>query len=813
MKILFIAPHLSTGGAPQYLLKKIHELNSDHDIYCIEYENVTGGVLIVQRSQIETILGSRLITLGENKEQLLEYITNISPDVIHFEEMPEYFCNDNLAKKIYVSNRKYKIIETSHDSSFDPAKKLYFPDRFIFVSEFQRKLFSSLNLPSDVVEYPIVYKTKTDRTQALQSLGLDPNKTHFLNVGLFTSRKNQAEIIEYARKLENENVQFHFVGNQADNFKWYWEPLMKNFPSNCKWWGERKDVDTFYNAMDVFLFTSKGTEHDKETNPLVVREAIGWNIPILMYNLPVYCGMYDKYKNITWMSNIFEENIHIIKSKFIKNNMFNIQIEDFENKLNFTYLEGNVPLKNVLVSVKDRDSKVCIFAYNYDLLLPNSSFWIIPLPKTMYDFKNNEEFGGFLIQIFSDETMVYEHDIKYRNVNIEKPILEFSDNDPTFINYNEFFVQKIYDKYNIENFNTCIDIGANVGLFTKYLKLKNCKNVYCFEPNSKALVSLKRNVESEPGVKIFERGISSKNEKIKLYIDSSNSLVSSKYNPISNVTCEIECITLLDFISEYNISNIDIVKIDTEGMEFDLIDSYDSTIFDKVDNFLIEYHSYFFQDGESKLTALINKLEANKYLVSRDHKYNIIFASKTKKKMNTLENIRINHNINTDKNTTHAYFETYETLFSKFKDRPINLIEVGVYNGGSLKLWKEYFHRDSKIYGVDVNLSQINKDYIDARNTVLIEKNAYYIDNTFLSPIGFDIAIDDGSHWLQDQVKFFEAFKDRLNVGGVLIIEDIQPDGYDYFKNLTDNLHIGELIDLRHIKNRYDDILFVYKKD
>ena len=199
LKVLFITPHLSTGGGPQYLLKKIQELNNDCDIYCIEYADITGGVLVVQRNQVKDILGNKLITLGENKIDLITKIIAINPDIIHFEEMPEYFCNHDVAKAIYNKHRRYKIIETSHDSSFEIQNKCFFPDHFIFVSDYQKQMFAPLNIPSDVVLYPITYKQKTDRNKALSDLNLDPNKIHFLNVGLFTSRKNQKEIIQYAK--------------------------------------------------------------------------------------------------------------------------------------------------------------------------------------------------------------------------------------------------------------------------------------------------------------------------------------------------------------------------------------------------------------------------------------------------------------------------------------------------------------------------------------------------------------------------------------------------------------------------------------
>ena len=77
---------------------------------------------------------------------------------------------------------------------------------------------------------------------------------------------------------------------------------MKDFPSNCTWWNERKDVDNFYQAADLFLFTSRGTENNKETSPLVIREAISFNLPSLIYNLPVYLGMYDKYDNVSYLN-------------------------------------------------------------------------------------------------------------------------------------------------------------------------------------------------------------------------------------------------------------------------------------------------------------------------------------------------------------------------------------------------------------------------------------------------------------------------------------------------------------------------------
>lgn len=334
-KILFIAPHLSTGGLPQFLLKKIKALINDYEINCVEYDDVTGGVLIVQRKQIQEICGKRFFTLSSNKFELLKLIDIIKPDIIHFEEMPEYFMDFNLSSKIYNKNREYFIVETSHDSSFDIKRKRVFPDKFIFVSNYQKQHLESLNVSSTVIEYPIAVKCRKNRTEGLQFLGLDENKKHVLHVGLFTPRKNQKEFIEYARSLINENVQFHCLGNKADNFKSYWEPLLENLPSNVKIWGERKDVENFYSCMDLFLFTSRGHSTDKETAPIVIKEAISYNIPSLLYNLPVYLNRYKVYDNINYLDEIsFNKNVELIKKTLGLNSNINIENEPSKKSAN-----------------------------------------------------------------------------------------------------------------------------------------------------------------------------------------------------------------------------------------------------------------------------------------------------------------------------------------------------------------------------------------------------------------------------------------------------------------------------------------------
>ncbi len=167
-KLLFIAPHLSTGGLPQYLCKKIELLKDEFNIYLIEWVDHTGGRLVVTKNKITQLVApERFYTLYEDKRQLLEIINDIQPDIIHLEEIPEFFMDSEIAKQIYNQDRNYIIVETSHDSSYNTENKQFFPDKFMFVSDWQINQYKDINIPKVLVEYPIEYIERPNREEAL----------------------------------------------------------------------------------------------------------------------------------------------------------------------------------------------------------------------------------------------------------------------------------------------------------------------------------------------------------------------------------------------------------------------------------------------------------------------------------------------------------------------------------------------------------------------------------------------------------------------------------------------------------------------
>jgi len=264
-------------------------------------------LFVVQKNKIKELC--IVHTLGEDKDELLDVIKKSKPDIVHFQEVPEHFIAVNLLQEIFDNkNRKYNIVVTTHGSLTNPDEIHFHPDRYVLVSEWSRRKFEHLGIDTDVWEYPIE-KLKYDKDAAKEELGFEKDWKHVLNVGLFTSGKNQGEIFNIARQLEKYKIKFHFVGNQAPNFESYWLPLMEHKPDNCVIWGERHDVDKFYRAADMFYFSSI-----LELNPLSVKEALSWKLPSLFRKLHTYLDTYDNHPLVTYIDDDLKKTKqHIIQ--------------------------------------------------------------------------------------------------------------------------------------------------------------------------------------------------------------------------------------------------------------------------------------------------------------------------------------------------------------------------------------------------------------------------------------------------------------------------------------------------------------------
>lgn len=183
------------------------------------------------------------------------------------------------------------------------------------------------------------------------------------------------------------------------------------------------------------------------------------------------------------------------------------------------------------------------------------------------------------------------------------------------------------------------------------------------------------------------------------------------------------------------------------------------------------------------------------------------------------------------------YFEIYERHFERFRNREVHVLEIGVWQGGSLRMWKEYFGPQARIHGVDIRPEC--KDLEEDRVKIYIGDQG---DRAFLRSLKqqiprVDILIDDGGHSMTQQIATFEELYPHVAGDGVYLCEDLHtsywkkhgggfrnPGSFiEYSKKLIDQLNawhtpdpnefeVDDITLSTHSMHYYDSILVLEKR-
>lgn len=161
-----------------------------------------------------------------------------------------------------------------------------------------------------------------------------------------------------------------------------------------------------------------------------------------------------------------------------------------------------------------------------------------------------------------------------------------------------------------------------------------------------------------------------------------------------------------------------------------------------------------------------------------------------------------------------GYFSVYDDETEYLRNKPINLLEIGVQNGGSLEVWCKYFSKAKNVIGVDIDPNCSGISFDDKRIKVIIgDSNSTSLKDELQNVCPyFDVIIDDGSHKSHDIIKTFTELIPLLSSNGVYIIEDLhcsywqnfqggveRPDSsLSFFKKLVD------VINIEHWRNGKD---------
>jgi hypothetical protein len=207
----------------------------------------------------------------------------------------------------------------------------------------------------------------------------------------------------------------------------------------------------------------------------------------------------------------------------------------------------------------------------------------------------------------------------------------------------------------------------------------------------------------------------------------------------------------------------------------------------------------------------------------------------TKPTTNLCEIMYRNYSDKSSLHKHHNYTLIYDELFSSFKNKEINMLEIGIGSinpqipsnmtggelgrvyrpGASIRGWHEYFE-DANIYCCDIDNSIINFDEKRINGFYMDQTNETSIDdvlNNILKDVSFDIIIDDGLHWFPTNCNVMHKLLPKVKSGGYYIIEDIVHSQFNYrhldMTKLNDKSY--QYIRFPNVHNSVDNNLFVVK--
>lgn len=151
----------------------------------------------------------------------------------------------------------------------------------------------------------------------------------------------------------------------------------------------------------------------------------------------------------------------------------------------------------------------------------------------------------------------------------------------------------------------------------------------------------------------------------------------------------------------------------------------------------------------------------------------------------------------------HHYLPIYDRYFSKYRGSPVRFLEIGVFKGGSLSMWRKYFGPDAIIYGIDVDESCRAYDGVNGNVRIGSQDDPDFLASVINEMGGVDIILDDGSHRMWHIKKSLEVLFPMLSMKGLYMIEDLHTaywltyggglrsryNFYVYLRGLIDDLH------------------------
>ena len=121
----------------------------------------------------------------------------------------------------------------------------------------------------------------------------------------------------------------------------------------------------------------------------------------------------------------------------------------------------------------------------------------------------------------------------------------------------------------------------------------------------------------------------------------------------------------------------------------------------------------------------------------------------------------------------HHYIPLYERYFGRFRNRAVRFLEIGVFKGGSLQMWRKYFGPEATIFGIDIDPRCAAQDGLAGQVRIGSQDDPEFLASVIDEMGGVDVVLDDGSHRMEHIRATLTHVFPRLSMEGVYMIEDL----------------------------------------
>ena len=305
----------------------------------------------------------------------------------------------------------------------------------------------------------------------------------------------------------------------------------------------------------------------------------------------------------------------------IKEDIFKWSFEKETNKLNFSF---NRDYENARIVLKEKNKNLKCFDWTVGSISKDMLYHIIPTANlNLLDV----DFEGFIFSIYLNSNLEFENQILIRKLHSIPQTKYFSDKETDLSSFDSFYIQ-YSDFYNNKFLKSCladkkviIDVGASCGSFVDICLQNGGHKVVALEP-SKSFRILNKTFENNKNVICLNKALSTDCSS-RLFHSTDHTTLSGfeiesqkkfdSANLIKNTyLTQVNCVDLETLKKDLNLKTIDLLKIDIEGFEYELIESFSLSAVNSISNILIEYH----HNENGKINSIINKLKNFNYEVS-----------------------------------------------------------------------------------------------------------------------------------------------------------------------------------------------------